>query len=245
MTNEIQNNLLNLVSEPRLEHYELYLGCKTPSEKLCAYFAYQELSGYFLPIIQLIEISMRNAIDVELVKRFGLDWYSTVPQSETSKSLVVNAKSKSPKNSDRNDIISRLTLGFWIYMLDAEYRDTASKYYIWTPDVRDKVFPNACTIFNEKNKMSVKAIFEEMQKVLELRNRLFHHEPIWKGHGCNSHEKAVSNILKNYDFLKKVLRWMSLDAFTLIDNNLQEKCLRRACKIEKLHKRMAELMNYL
>lgn len=245
MTTETQNNLLNLVSEPRLTHYEQYLGCKTPAEKLCAYFAYQELSGYFLPMIQLIEISMRNAIDSELINLFGSDWFLTVPQSETSKQLVINARSKLPKNADRNDVVSRLTLGFWIYMLDAEYRNTASKSYIWTPDIRDKVFPNACTVFNQKNKMSVKAIFEDMQKVLDLRNRLFHHEPIWKGHNCNSHEKAVSNVLKNYNFLKKVLKWISLDTFTLIDNNLQEKCLKRACKINKLQKRMDELMAHL
>ncbi|KGQ39871.1 hypothetical protein JP28_12815, partial [Gallibacterium anatis] len=73
MTSEKQKNLLKLISEARLTHYEQHLNCKTPAEKLSAYFAYQELSSYFLPIIQLIEVSMRNVIDTELVKLFGDD----------------------------------------------------------------------------------------------------------------------------------------------------------------------------
>ncbi|HDR1791980.1 TPA: hypothetical protein RVS73_002063 [Pasteurella multocida] len=245
MINEKQNNLLKMISEPRLTYYEHYLNCKTPGEKLSAYFAYQELSGYFLPVIQLIEISMRNAIDTELVKLFGTDWYSNIPQSDISRQLVLNAKSKLPKSSNRNDMICRLTLGFWIYMLDAEYRNTKSKCFIWNPDVQNNVFPNAYNILNPKTKMSVKAIFDEMQKVLELRNRLFHHEPIWKGHNCNSHEKAILNVIKNYDFLKKVLKWISQDSYDLIDNNLQEKCLKRACNTDKLQRRITELMNHL
>lgn len=93
--------------------------------------------------------------------------------------------------------------------------------------------------------MSVKAIFDDMQKVLELRNRLFHHEPIWKGHNCNSHEKATFNVIKNYDFLKRVLKWISQDSYALVDDNLQEKCLKKSCKIERLQRRILELMKYL
>ncbi len=245
MTNEKQKNLLKLVSEPRLTYYEYYLNCKTPAEKLSAYFAYQELSSYFLPIIQLIEISMRNAIDMELVKKFGCDWYSIIPQSETSKQLVAYAKSKLPNQPDRNDVICRLTLGFWIYMLDAEYRNTQLSCYIWSDDVQKNVFPLAYNILNPKTRMSVKAIFDDMQKVLELRNRLFHHEPIWKGHNCNSHEKATFNVIKNYDFLKRVLKWISQDSYALVDDNLQEKCLKKSCKIERLQRRILELMKYL
>lgn len=245
MTCEKQKNLLNLVSEPRLTYYEQYLNCKTPEEKLSAYFAYQELSSYFLPMLQLIEVSMRNAIDTELVKKFGNDWYSRIPQSQVSKQLVTNAKSKLPNQSDRNDVICRLTLGFWVYMLDAEYRNTQSSCYIWSPDAQDKVFPNAYNILSPTTKMSVKAIFDNLQKVLELRNRLFHHEPIWKGHNCNSHEKATANVIRNYNFLKAVLKWISQDSYNIIDNNLQEKCLKRACKTNRLQKRISELMVHL
>ncbi|WP_439256558.1 hypothetical protein [Lonepinella sp. BR2271] len=244
MINKKQQNLLELISEPRLTYYEKYLNCKTGAEKLSAYFAYQELSSYFLPIIQLIEISMRNALDRELIQLYGPDWYLFIPQSDTSKKLVRQATSTLPQNASRNDVISRLTLGFWVYMLDADYRNTSLDCYIWSPDIQSNVFPYAYSPLNPKLKMSVKAIFDNFQRVLDLRNRLFHHEPIWKAHHCNSHQKAINNILKNYTFLKNVLKWLSQENYDLSSDTFQDKYLKRACRIKNLEKRMSKLMAY-
>ncbi|TNG93725.1 hypothetical protein FHQ28_01155 [Pasteurellaceae bacterium USgator11] len=58
-------NLMNTVSLARLAYYEEYLNCISNKEKLSAYFAHQDLSSSFFPIIQMLEIALRNKIHHE------------------------------------------------------------------------------------------------------------------------------------------------------------------------------------
>lgn len=227
---------VKFISPNRLLCYE-YLGCNTDLDKIGAYLAYQELSGYFLPIIQLVEVSLRNAMDVEFSGIYGDEWYKCIKfSSKTSRTMLKSAMVKAKKEIKgrkvkKDDVISRLTLGFWVYLLDKPYTDTSSEYFIWTPKIRDNVFQGA---FQHDKKIKTKEIFKQLHLVLELRNRLFHHEPIWKGHNCKTHENALENILKYYNFLNKVLSWVSND----IHNVLDESKLIKGCKIRKFKKKL-------
>lgn len=224
------SRLMDSISIPRLSFYEQYLGCKKTEEKIGAYVAYQHLSADFFPVVQMIEVALRNSIDNTIRISRGDYWYNDVPVSEKSQSLVELAKKRSPISGSRDDVICRLPLGFWVYLLDAPYRDTAHSSYIWSPENKELSFSNATNVFGSK--LSTKAIFLELREILDLRNRLFHHEPMWKKHNCNSHEKALSNIKKDYLKLRRILRYLSPDKDRLIEITQQKSHINTSCEID-------------
>lgn len=224
------DELINSISLPRLSFYEKYLGCTETHEKIGSYIAYQSLSSDFFPVLQMIEVALRNTIDNTLKKSHGDNWYDHVPESDKSKYYVTTAKHVCPNNHTRNDIISRLPFGFWVYLLDAPYRNTNHSSYIWTLENKDLCFSKAISPFGAK--MSVKAIFEELHLTLDFRNRLFHHEPTWKKHNCNSHEKALCNIKREYDKLRKILGYLSPDKNKLIGITQRESKINTSCNTQ-------------
>ncbi|EBV7437546.1 hypothetical protein ACJ92_23810 [Salmonella enterica subsp. enterica serovar Anatum] len=95
----------------------------------------------------MIEVALRNAINNTIKANHGPAWYDSIPQTKKSQDLVLNAKQKAldecgVRYTD-DDVICRLTFGFWVYMLDAPYRDTQRPCYIWTPENKAKTFPHA------------------------------------------------------------------------------------------------------
>ncbi|WP_218962382.1 hypothetical protein, partial [Lacimicrobium alkaliphilum] len=52
----------------------------------------------------------------------------------------------------------------------------------------------------------------------KLRNRLFHHEPIWTGNGVNSKQKALDKLQAKYTSVMSVLGCMSSDKLLLVQN---------------------------
>lgn len=203
--------LLTVVSTPRLRYYEQYLNCDTEWKKIGTYFAFQDLSGNFYPLLQMVEVGLRNAINTVATKHYGTEnWFDHVPTSKKSCEAVQHAKTKASQECSTptaHDVIARLTLGFWVYMLDVEYRNSNLPSFLWNNNNKQIAFPNAKNPWG--NDLSVAAIFEELQKLLKLRNRLFHHEPIWKKHNCNNLQKAVDNVIKDYKFLLKTLNSIS------------------------------------
>lgn len=204
--------LVNVISPPRLSFYESYLNCAEPSSKVGAYLAFQSVSCDFFPVLQMVEVALRNTIhDVAKVHFSDESWFLTKVNSEQSKKLVESAVNKAKKECggrySADDVVCRLTLGFWVYMLDSPYRNTASDCYLWSSDNREKAFSDAKNPWGQP--LTIANLFDNFQKVLQLRNRLFHHEPIWKKHNCNSLDKAVNNVKRDHDFLVKTLKNLS------------------------------------
>jgi hypothetical protein len=89
-----------------------------------------------------------------------------------------------------------------VYMLDAQYRNTAPSAHIWDRHTHASVFPNA-------GGNGTKAIFARLKAINTLRNRLFHHEPVWNGHNIASTAQAFDKIKSEYTNITEVLGWMS------------------------------------
>lgn len=213
--------IIDAISGPRLAYYSKFLGCRGDIDAIGAYLAFQDLSGDFFPLLQMVEVGLRNRINEAAKSHFkSSSWYDFAVFSHKSQGLVLDAKNKAlsecgAKYSD-DDVVCRLSLGFWVYMLDTPYRDTTKKKnYFWTPNNHQRAFGAAKNAWGQS--LSIVAVFDEFQKVLKLRNRLFHHEPIWKKHNCKSMESAVNNIKKEYLFLLRVLEFVSSGERKLIE----------------------------
>jgi hypothetical protein len=215
------------LSEHKLKSYSQYLHCKTDKELIASYMVLQSLQEKFYLPFQLVELTLRNNINTAIREHLRTKgatenqinrWYNSVPKTKESKAQVVSAKIKAEREikgrgANHNDVIARLTFGFWVYLLDKPHRlngpDNAD-HQLW-PYLDKKVFPN-------KGNNGIPSTFSKLNDLNKLRNRLFHHEPIWSGAGINSKEAALERIHKQYLSVIEMLNYLSPDKYQLVSD---------------------------
>jgi len=221
------NELKRSLSPHKLNNYQNHLGCQSDKELIAAYMVLQSLQEKFYLPMQLVEITLRNNINdaiKEHLRARGATanqsnrWYNSVPATDNSRTQVSKAKAKANREvrgrgANHNDVIARLTFGFWVYLLDTPHRLTGpahQAHQLW-PYLNDKVFPN-------RGNKGIPALFNDLNTLNKLRNRLFHHEPIWSGAGVNSKQKALDKLQQKYSFVMSVLGYLSPDKLLLVNN---------------------------
>ena len=171
--------IISSLSSAKLNPYN-GLGFKSDWELVQGYFLLLDVSSHFIAPLQLLEVALRNKMHTALwALSARQDWYNTIPISAESRRQVTDALRSAGPSATADDIVSRLMMGFWVYLLDAPYRQTGPNN-LWQK-CKDDVFPGA------KNE-SIPLIFDELKALNKLRNRLFHHEPIWKASGIKQHD---------------------------------------------------------
>lgn len=212
MTNEDLETLVENVSIPRISEY-VNLGFQMGSEELIeAYFNMQEMSSHFFVPIQMLEICLRNTLCNVLSRRFDEKaiqvgknkWYELIPISEISKGNIITAKDKASKktNYSDDDVVANLMFGFWIYLLEPIHNNNRNNpYHFWQYEI-DNVFPG-------RNGKKVNEIFENLKQINKKRNRLYHHEPIWKKKATNDFNKAVGSLKRDYKLINEAIGWVS------------------------------------
>ncbi len=203
--------IISCLSAAKLKPYKR-LGFKNDWEMVQGYFLLLDVSSHFIAPLQLLEVALRNkmhsAIWALCTKE---DWYKTVPISTESKRQVAealrSARQDLGSSATPDDIVSRLMMGFWVYLLDTPYRTTGPNN-LWQK-CKDEVFPAAKT-------ESIASIFDELKTLNKLRNRLFHHEPIWKASGINNMTVALARTSSQYDRVLKVLKWISPEKHSVV-----------------------------
>ena len=119
---EITENL----SARRLKEYRSRLsadvsGLSTP-ETVKAYFLLNDISQHFFVPLQLVEVVLRNRINDHITNSKGKrSWYDSVPATVRTKEAVMKAKNLADEQvatPTPDDIVCRLTFGFWANLLD-------------------------------------------------------------------------------------------------------------------------------
>lgn len=151
------------------------------------------------------------------VDRWGNRLLARTLSEENQVAMAKSQISKEGKKPTPDRIISGLTFGFWTTLLTDMYEDNQSDRLLW-PALTSHVFPNAPAGFTRTD--ICKAFFQ----IKELRNRLSHHEAVWKFHqrdpvtGKTDYSKPVygtqascSLLRKHYDDILEMIGWMSPD----------------------------------
>ncbi|MGI2040164.1 Abi family protein [Shewanella frigidimarina] len=117
-----------------------------------------------------------------------------------------------------DDVLSRLMFGFWCGLLGSDFEDVTNKTLLW-PNLLGDVFPNT-----PKNPKRIR-IEKSLNRIKDLRNRLSHHEPIWKFYhllpdGSSDYTKPIGGLTaslalleKSYDDILEFIRWISQDRY--------------------------------
>lgn len=215
MNDDEVKKILKGLSIPRVSVYT-NLGLKPDSKELIdAYFALQEMSSHFFVPIQMLEVCLRNSIYHSLCTKFpfadhGKLWHDLLPISQEGRRILKVAKDKSSENARRkgganytqDDLVSNIMLGFWVHMLEPIHADPKSNpHHFWQSEI-DNVFPG-------RNGKSLKSIFPELKRVNVYRNRLYHHEPVWKGKKAQSLNQAIESLEREYSKIFDVIDWLS------------------------------------
>ena len=198
-TEEQINDFSDILSRERIDHWKRLassqnmipwrarISCKIPPTDEYAILLHEwnsALSTAMMSSLQMFEISIRNHIHKSLSECFGTtEWWGQKTGdvwhpakiiignqvNDIQRAIEVSARRKN-KGITAGGVISELSFGFWLALLSQSYDNPSAKITLW----RDSLYK----VFSKAGKISRKDAHEELAKVVSLRNKCAHHEPI-------------------------------------------------------------------
>jgi hypothetical protein len=203
------------LSEQRMEAYA------TPADgdevdRVARYLWNMALASALQGSLHVFEVTLRNAIynmSVKLIDTSKLRlpdvqcWLdadrSTLlyPQEAADVQRAKSRLSPDPRRRTPGHLIAKLGLGFWVQLTSRVYNELrADGPKLW-PRGLPLVFPYRWPPGSKKvvpSHRDREMVFDTLQPIRKIRNRIAHHEPIWD-----------RNVGATYDTLLGVLGWMS------------------------------------
>lgn len=182
-----------------------------PADALGHYRWNLQLSESLYPLLHLNEVVLRNALHRALSQEFGTEnwfhglWLHPREQQAIEKALGELRKRGADATADR--VIAELNFGFWCSLCDKRYEHQQT---LWP-----KLFHHAPLAQIPRRHRHRKGLSRAANRLRQLRNRVFHHEPIWHWR----------DLPQRHQHAKALLQWLnpsadamlaSLDHFPLI-----------------------------
>lgn len=162
------------LSAARLQTYISYVG---PEKALDLYVWNARVSSALFFPLQVYEVVIRNAVAEALMYKYGKSWpWSTsfqrsLPKTQRSALVaVLDNQNKQPKTVD--DVVASMKFFFWENFFTIRMKNRIWDAYLHT------VFPGLDTSSDVGE--LVKQISNEINLIRQLRNRIAHHEPIFR-----------------------------------------------------------------
>jgi hypothetical protein len=129
-----------------------------------------EVSAAFYGLLHCLELSLRNALHVQLGNRYGrADWWRVVRLTDEGARTIAAARDKLVRRGaqvDVDDIVAGLSFGFWVSLLS---RGAAYDRQLWVPALHE-----AFAGYSGPRKQ----LHDNLLAMVLFRNRIMHHEPI-------------------------------------------------------------------
>lgn len=190
---------IQALSRARLSNYRSFFGVADDAQVLALYQWNDELSAALFRTISLVEVVLRNQFHKAFSMRYGTvgghgskDWYAHValgPLSQSKIKDITHYKQGTKQGTKQvprtpapspDDVVSRLMFGFWPHVLDLS-KDNQNQSIDWGPIILDVLPGHRQRVPAYWSKLKHRdALFSRLDLCNELRNRIAHHEPIWK-----------------------------------------------------------------
>jgi hypothetical protein len=201
-----------MVSKPRLQSYRGYFHVRTTEEAVGLYMWNCELSAQFWSLLALFEVVLRNGIHHAFSQALGgvdtFHWYDGRHLALKQKTLdsVAKIRFEGGAGLSPDEIVSRTTFGFWPAALKAVPN---SKAHIIFPQIfSDHPFSARAAAWsaNQDRARQLQSLYD----INVFRNRLAHHEPVWKfAHATDRTGRvllpASTNLATSIDHFKRLL----------------------------------------
>jgi hypothetical protein len=203
-------------SQKRLNRYLLaYNGNKRKAMTLYRYNL--RLAQELLTIVSCFEVSLRNAIDDILVPQFGNEWLKdsvspggmfTVPILHKTNRTITDAlqKLRSQGTYSHSKLLAQMDFGMWKYMY-------SPLQYNLTHQLLLNAFPYKQRSTPQLH-INQSYIFNELDKINTLRNRIAHHEPL-----CFPTGQTIiytGYIRSEYQKIQTLFSWMGIDSGSML-----------------------------
>ena len=193
MSNQtIIDAVTNVISSSRISTYENATGGKKP-DSLAALNMYAwnaDVSGALLIPLHICEVAIRNAVAIAIENVYGELWPWSVG---FERSLPNPSRVFSPKrdllNTRENQptagkVIPELKFAFWQSIFTSRHDQRFWNLYL------TELFPNMDTSKSIQDRR--KLIYDELEQIRRLRNRIAHHEPIFTRNLSDDYQKILS-----------------------------------------------------
>ena len=205
-----------ILSGERLQRY--LLACDNNTRKtMTLYRLNLNLSQEVFTLLSCFEVAVRNAIDRILTERLGENWLCDavldggifdVPGCRDSAKIIKKAYNRLMRDGSYSHpkLLAEMEFGVWKYMFaNPQYRAVGRTLLA--------IFPNKPRSSAEVQYNNT-FIFNELDGINILRNRIAHHEPICFAR--RQPEIGTSYILNAYQTLHKMFMWMGIDSHSLL-----------------------------
>jgi hypothetical protein len=184
------------LSSPR---FNVYLVKTNDFDKACLLYKVNiELSEAFYPILSVLEVSLRNAVNETLKLHFNDPFWFRNSLPVEFAPLVLEATQKlisQRKGITADGIIAELNFGFWNRLFNRYYTGL-----LWKP--LRLIFKNTPKHLRERD-----TIANALYRIRTLRNRIYHYEPIFGN---------LQDIEIQYKEMLTFLAWLDNDLPTLL-----------------------------
>lgn len=202
-----------IVSRQRLQKYRR--ATKTKQESVALYLWNVALSEALYPPLHFFEVAFRNTVHQALTAYTSNNprWFmdASVLTQERHQRQVQDAIAELYKKrkghllgheTDENypkephRVIAELSLGFWINLFSNPYTSTIVQATI------PAIFPHGPKEAVVDRRQDI--IYPRLREVLDLRNRIFHHEPIYHW----TYVAGSTSLIARHRNLCEVIAWM-------------------------------------
>jgi len=190
LTSQQTSAISATLSPARLGTYLNAAGATSGPTALDIYVWNALISGAFFSTLHVCEIVIRKAISHALELKYGANWpwdpgfERTL--SEWFRRELQSARKSSPPGST-GKVIAEMTFGFWCHLFTARHDQ-----HIWNAHL-NTVFPFLPLPLNVP--AARKMLFDDMEALRGLRNRIAHHEPIF-AYPLASHQMRIERLIK-------------------------------------------------
>ena len=161
------------------------------------------VSAAFYEPLQILEVTLRNAMNLRLGARYGVAWYDNdrVGLNRGALDRISHTKEKLGREGyvvNPHRIVAAQSFGFWVSLLGPGGRGADYEMTLWRPALR-KTFPHCDTLIRSD-------AHSQLNTLRTLRNRIAHHEPIFS-----------RNLGEEYELILKIAGWISPTTRTWIE----------------------------
>lgn len=208
-----------LISPDRMSRY--LTACNSNTRKAMTLYRYNiRLSQELLAVVGCFEVALRNKINKRLIALYGDDWlrdfilphgnFYSDHRVEKTKKIIQKAYNGLLRNNtySHNKLLSEMEFGIWKYMF-------SNVQYALTGQSLLSIFPNK-PISTPNNQYDNSFIFQELDYINNLRNRIAHHEPICFGTGIKRSSIDTSYALNRYARIIMLLEWLDINGYSLL-----------------------------
>ena len=201
-----------IISEERMSRY--VQACGGDTRRAMTLYRYNvELAQTMFAIIGFFEVALRNAINNHLTARLGSEWLKdsclpggifNIPNAHKTCDIISNAYHRLIRDGfyTHSKLLAEMEFGVWKYMFSpVQYRQTGRDLLC--------IFPNrprssALAQYNPSY------IFNELDKINTLRNRIAHHEPIC--FPAQTNQIYTDYIRTEYQKMQRLIEWMGINS---------------------------------